>query len=266
MKIYDIIKEMEELSPIYCAEEWDNIGLLIGNKQSEAKAVLVTLDVTPKVINEAIQKGVNLIISHHPLIFKPLVKITEDDYIGSMVLKLVRSGISLYSAHTNFDSASGGLNDILCNMISLRDLEVLSNELHFNEGGTYGIGRVAHISEEITIEKLINKLKTALNIDNVIYTGDEKRKVSKIAVCTGSGGSLVQDCINKNIDVFITGEIKYHEAQIAVENGVDIIVLGHYESEFIFVKFVAEHLTKYFSQDKVGIYTSQTNKPIFHIR
>ena len=125
IKCREIILHLEKLAPPNLAESWDNVGLIVGNYEQDVRNILVTLDVTPQVVHEAINKKIDLIISHHPMIFKPLKKITEDDVVGNMVYRLIQNNISVYAIHTNMDIVKGGLNDILASLLQLEELEVL---------------------------------------------------------------------------------------------------------------------------------------------
>lgn len=237
-----IIKYMNELAPEYLAEDWDNVGLLVGNKYSTVKKVLVALDCIDSVIDEAIELGANLIVTHHPLIFKPIKKINSDTLNG-IIYKLIQNNISLYSAHTNFDIADGGTNDILANKLGLKNIEILDIT---DEGSKqYGIGRLGVLDKDTTFLEYAKNIKQILNLSSMNIIGDIDKKIKKVALCTGSGSEYLVKAYEKGADLYISGDVKFHDAQKAQELGICWIDATHYASENIAMPILAKYLQEH---------------------
>jgi dinuclear metal center YbgI/SA1388 family protein len=357
----DIIKVMEKLAHPKHAEKWDKIGLQIGDPSADVKKIMVTLDLTLPVVQEAIKEKVDLIIVHHTPLFNPLQSIRWDTPQGLLIKNLVENNIHLYCAHTNLDSTWGGVNDVLATKLELLDIEVLApsweeeyikivvfvpkgyeeqvrsamsnagaghignysdctfelfgtgtfrplegtnpfigekgqlekveefrletivpksklqeviqgmvaahpyEEVAYdlyplaNKGAHSGLGRIGNLAEKITLVELIEKLKAVLNIENVRYIGDLNRKVKRVALCGGSGASLIERAISKGAEVFITGDIKYHEAQDAENLGLALIDAGHFATEHPVIKIIADFLHQNLVSENIEIIESQIN-------
>lgn len=238
MNCKELFSLIEKKFPLSYAEDYDNVGLLIGDEEKEAKKVLVALEITEKVIDEAIENKVDTIITHHPLIFKPLRKITKSNYIGNLVLKLIENKINLYSSHTNFDSARNGMNDILCEKIGLNNIEDLEERLE------YGVGRIGTLSETLSFEEFCFDIKKKFNLKNIIVSGDLKKPIKKVAVLGGSGADYLSLALEKGCDCLITGDVKHHSALDYSNMGINIIDLTHFDSEIIFKESFKAYLEK----------------------
>ena len=244
VKLNDILDFLCDFAPMEYAESYDNVGLLIGDKNKEIKKVLITLDVDEKVADDAESIGCELIISHHPLIFTPLKTITQDNSISKTVIKLIKNDISLISMHTNFDSVSSGLCDLFLDKI------VTTKERTAIEGDEVnGAGRVAELTDEKTLLDVINNVKKAFKLDNLKYIGDLDRKITKIAVCNGGGADFIYKAHELGAQVYISGDLKYHHARFAYENGISLIEVPHYNAEIIFCEYVYNLLSKQFGND-----------------
>ena len=246
MKLSKIITFLEEKFPTSLAEDWDNVGLLVGSRDSKMRGVLLSLDLTDSVIDKAIEVGANLIITHHPIIFAPLKKINSDTLVGRKIIRLIESGISVYSMHTNLDSGKSGLNDFLGeNILGLRNGKIL-DPMESN-GREYGIGRIYKIEEEVSIEDLSILLKEKLNLKSIsIVRAKEERGIKKIALVSGAGASYWRKAKKLGAQVLITGDVKYHEAVDAKEENFNLIDIGHFESEWIFSNLLENLLKKEF--------------------
>lgn len=251
-----IIDKLNNLAPEYLAKGWDNIGLQIGSKNQHVSKILLALDATTNVIDEAINKKVDMIITHHPMIFSPLKNIISDTPNGNNIYKLIQNNISLYAMHTNFDTAFGGTNDILADKIGLNKIEVINPD----ENGM-GIGRIGQTNNK-TVKELVEKLKNELKISHVRLVGDLDSKVDRVAICTGSGMSLIQDIAGK-ADVFITGDVKFHEAQEARDLCVAIIDIGHYASENIAMPSIKRYLHEFSYENDIDIILSEIDEDPF---
>jgi len=221
-KLNEIIAVLERLAPPHLAEEWDNSGLMVGKKNAEVRKILLALDATDVVLKEAVEIGANLVITHHPMVFAPLKSVNDDDWVGKKLIYAIENGVSVYAAHTNLDTAQGGTNDAFAQMLGLTDIKPLDE---------FGRGRVGLLPQNIAIEKLAELAKKRLELDAVRCVGDVSRVAQKVAICTGSGMSMFGDAIKSKADVFITADVKYHEALIAQESGLPIIDATHYASE-----------------------------------
>lgn len=255
MKIFDVCSEIESYAPLNLAEDFDNVGLIVGNSDEDVTGVILTLDVDMAVAQEAKALGANLIVSHHPLIFEPVNKINNSSPIGRLLLYLIENRIAVYSAHTNLDSAKGGLNDILAGLAGIEDCVPLTGE-----DKESGIGRIGKAQAGTTVEMLAERLKAVFGLPYIRFTGDGQREAERVALCTGSGGSLVGDAIRNGAQVYITGDMKYHGVRDAVDSGIDIIELGHYDSEItatrLFEKILSPVVKTYITKANTNIFNT----------
>lgn len=227
--INDIIKEMESLAPTYLKEDFDNVGLMVGDRNKVVNKVLLALDCTLKVIEEAKKEEVDLIITHHPLIFRKPSNITTDTLQGKKIIELIQNDISLYSSHTNLDSAVNGLNHTIVSMLGFEGSTVLEKNKSVNSAG---LGRVVELDKEIKLENLIEQVKRKLNISNLRVV-KANNTVSKIAIINGSGQDFIGKAMNLGVDTVITGDTTYHFASDYKEMGINILDVGHFSSEQI---------------------------------
>lgn len=226
-KVKEIIEVMETLAPTFLKEDFDNVGLMVGDREKEVKKVLLALDCTLKVVQEAIDNNVDLIITHHPLIFRRPNNITTDTLQGKKIIELIKNDISLYSSHTNLDSAKKGLNDSIPGLLGYDTSEILEANKRDSEAG---LGRVVTLEKATTLEDIINKVKCTFNINNLrVVKG--KDEVNKIAIINGSGQDFIGRAISKGADCIITGDTTYHFASDYKEMGINIIDAGHFASE-----------------------------------
>lgn len=352
MELNKVIEVLEKKYPVFLKEEWDNVGLILGETFSEVRKVMITLDVTEKTVDMAVKEGCNVIISHHPLIFKPLSGITNRTLTGKKILKLIQNNIALYTIHTNADSAMDGLNSYIAAKIggenvkiadiryhdvvkiavfSPKEYEVIIKEkikkiskfsdngysgviyatetredfngngadvinketvkieflayrqqvreliaeikkVHPYEEPAYeiieidkrfqagGIGRVFALKESMEIEEYLKLIKGKLNLKAIKAVYEKGVKVKKIGIVNGSGMSFFKKMKDNNVDLFITADIKYHEALDAKEYGIALADIGHYESEIIFCEMLGEEI------DKLGIeYIIYNDEPVFSL-
>lgn len=344
VSLQTVINLIEKLAPKKLALEWDNVGLMVGSSAAKVNKILVVLTVTPGAVEYAASNGIDLIVSHHPFIFKPLNSIRQDWPTGKMIVDAIKHNIAIYSAHTNLDVAKGGINDLLAQELGLEKVEVLDrtyeeplkkiavyvprgyeeavrnamgdagaghigNYSHCsfnvsgvgtfkplegsnpfigqpgelekvdevrvetvapaskvrkilnamlkvhpyeevaydvypleNEGCVFGLGRVGCLKTPVTLRELCQVVKQKLKLKYLRVVGDLERKVSKVAVCGGAGGSLIPKAVFTGADAYITGDIKYHEAEEAKASGLALIDAGHYSTEKIVLNFLARYL------------------------
>lgn len=340
----DLVKALEDIAPIHLAEKWDNVGLQIGDINKMVKKVLICLDLTKEVLLEAINNNVDMIVAHHPLIFKPLKKIDYNEPISNIIVSLIKNDISLYCAHTNLDIATGGTSDYIGKLLNLNNLtplrttyiekhyklvvytpethlQLLVNSLSksgagsignyshctFQSKGTgtfkplngstpyigeenklerveevkletivsskklyatintmikehpyeevaydiiplenkfeeFGFGRVGLLNKPVTLKELAVYVKDILDAQGVKLIGENNKMIKKIAICTGSGADFINDALKNQCDCYITGDVKYHEAQYALDNGIFIIDAGHFETENVICKPLKKYL------------------------
>lgn len=240
MKLKEIIKVFEENYPTELAYKWDKVGLMVGDLESEVSKVMVVMEVNNEVLKEAIKEEVGLIITHHPLIFKPLQMIEKSDPRGSLIYGLIENKISLYSAHTNFDVANEGLNSYISKILELNDVEGFDMA---ETPETY-LGRIGKLKESMTLEEVSLYIKEKLKLDFIKLIGKKDDKIEKLAIITGSGVSSMIAAKKAGCDVFLTGDIKYHDAMDALENGINLIDAGHFGTEKFFGEIAKNYLER----------------------
>ncbi|WP_378953812.1 Nif3-like dinuclear metal center hexameric protein [Pelosinus sp. sgz500959] len=355
VKCQVIMDAVERLAPRYLAESWDNVGLLLGSPAQKISKILVTLDVTQSVADQAIEDGIDLIITHHPVIFKAFKNIRTDLPQGQLLASLLKADIAVYATHTNLDSAIGGVNDILAERFQLQDakplavsyteklyklivfipkthLEIVrkamteagaghlgnyshctfttpgtgtfmpleqakpfigqSSTLEFveevrletivteknsrriikemlkahpyeevaydlilltNSGDTLGLGRIGKLATPMLLHQFVVCVKNSLGIEYASVAGSKEKMIKKVAVCGGSGASLIHKAAFAGADVLVTGDVKYHEAQDALAAGIAVIDAGHFATEQPVVSHVAEYLMACGKRDKWGV-------------
>ncbi len=363
-KVQRIIDIINKVASPRLAESWDNVGLLVGDYKAEVEKVMVSLDVTEKVLDEAIEEGAGLIISHHPLIFSSLKSIRADQFIGKMIMKAIQNGINIFAAHTNLDIANGGINDLLAGKIGLTKIQPLdvtsTDELYKivvfipeghqeevanaisdagagwignyshstfqtegygtfmplegtnpfigregelervkeirletitpgsrlnrvinamikkhpyeevaydiyplkNQGEKTGLGRIGYLPKPITLEEAIEKFKDVLEIPHLRYVGDLKRQIHKVALCSGSGADFINKATYAGADLYLTGDIKYHEAQRAESLGLALIDAGHFATEIICVPYLFNLLQEEREKKSLKVEIIQSNKQV----
>ena len=242
IKVNNIINEMELLAPTYLKEDFDNVGLMVGDKKRGISKILLALDCTNEVIEEAKKENVELIITHHPLIFKRPSSITTDTLQGKKIIELIKNDISLYSSHTNLDSVENGLNDTIVSILGFDNSKILEKNKRDDKAG---LGRIVSLKESIQLEDLISKIKKSLNINNLrVVKG--KDKVNKIAIINGSGQDFIGKAVALGADCIITGDTTYHFASDYKEMEISILDVGHFASEQITFFNVMENLKEKF--------------------
>lgn len=240
MKVKEIIRILEEKFPLKNAEEWDNVGLLIGDYNKEVKKIQFSIDVTIETIENAIKNKADMIISHHPIIFKAIKSIREQDTLGKKIRELIKNDISVYCIHTNLDSTKEGLNDYVLEKLGCKNSKILDL---FEDESDNGIGRVYSLDNEISLLDYMSEIKSKLEIENIRFiTKDINTKIKKIALINGSAMSYWRIAKSKNVDLFITGDVAYHDALDALEAGINIVDFGHYESEHFFYELLTKLL------------------------
>lgn len=245
MKCREIIEKIQVRWPEQYALDWDNVGLLVGDREQEVHHILVALDVTDDVINKAISVGADMIVTHHPMIFSPMKKINSDDFIARRVMRLIKNDICYYAMHTNFDVM--GMADLNAKALQLKNPSVLDVTYEQDEKRE-GIGRVGGLAQEMTLEAFAEFVKTAFGIEAVRVYGEPDRVVRKAAVCSGSGKSEVKAALLAGVDVYVTGDVDHHMGIDGAAQNLAIIDAGHYGTEMIFISYMEGELKEMFSQ------------------
>ncbi len=250
VNVADIIGLMDRLAPPHLAESWDNSGLQIGDPFRPVRKIWVALDPLPEVVEKACDAGVDLLITHHPLIMTPLKSLDLNLPTGQIIARAIHSRLALFCAHTNFDSVKNGLNDILCDRIGVTDLSPLEE----NEDGTLeGIGRIGTLPAAQTLEAYADLVKKALGLKWIRLVGDPVMTVQRVAVCSGSGGSLMELFLATDADVYVTGDLKYHNARDAEAAGRALLDIGHFPSEHLMVEPLAERLQRLLNETEAQV-------------
>ncbi len=232
------------IAPFSLAEEWDNSGLQVGNPAWQVKKILVALDVSKALLDKAEKWNASLILTHHPLLIKPIKSIDFNSITGDIIYKAAQNKISIISSHTSFDKAENGLNDLFAEMINLKNiscLEIKSCKPLENKK-KIGLGRKGELEKSISLLNFAKKIKKKFNLKYLKTAGDINLLIKTVAVCTGSGGSLMDDFFKSKADVFVTGDIKYHEARDIENKSLGLIDVGHFKSEHIGVNLIVEKL------------------------
>lgn len=250
-EVTDII---EQRYPREYALEWDNVGLLAGRDDKEVRSIYLALDASDEVIRAAREQGADMLVTHHPLIFSGMKRITNQDFIGRRILELVRHDISYYAMHTNYDVL--GMADLAGSRMELRQPEILEvtgdgfyqeeyrKETICIDSAGVGIGRVGRLEKAVTLRQCCEDVKRVFHLESVRVFGDPERLVERIAICPGSGKSVIGEALKKQADVLVTGDIGHHDGIDAAAQGMAVIDAGHYGLEHIFVEDMTAYLEK----------------------
>jgi dinuclear metal center YbgI/SA1388 family protein len=246
MTVHDVLAMIDAVAPFDSQEEWDNCGLLLGSPRQEITGILFALDVTEQVIDEAVRLGVSLIVTHHPLMFSPVRRITDDDYEGRLITRMLENRISLIAAHTNLDRAADGINDVLAALCGLSGIS-----------GT-GFFRAGILDTPVSARNYAEQLGESLSTVVRIY-GPAGRMVKRIGLCSGGGGDSWPDACAAGCDAFVTGEIHHHVALAAVDSGLVVFECGHFATEEPGIRALAQALQNSMNTLKcnVGVYISE---------
>lgn len=237
--VNDVFNFLDKKYDFSSALPYDNVGLLIGSLKDEVTGIVVCLDCTDKAVQKAVNEGANLIVTHHPVIFDPLKTVTDQ----GIVYSLIKNGISVISAHTNFDQAVGGVNDILCDAVGLQNVKTVSD----SEGFLYRIGK---FKNPMSAEELAVHLSEKLNYP-VKYVGNNTC-IKSVAVCSGSGGSMLCEVAKQDCDAYITADVKHDVFMNAYSIGFTVFDAGHFNTEDVAVGPLAEAIRKEFSDITVS--------------
>ena len=257
MKVKDIISVIEEFAPLSLQENWDNSGLCIGSPEDSVSSVLLGLDCTPELVDEAISCGADMIVTHHPLIFSGLKKISPEDKVGEAVIKAIKAGISIYAAHTSADKVIAGVSGAMAARLGLKDVAILDED-----GDGTGLGVVGNLPEAMAAEDVIRLVKDRFGLKAMRASRPVDGMIERIALCGGSGGSLIKAARRSGAQLYISGDISYHN--FFTEDGFMIMDIGHYESEIEIVDILFSLIKKNFPTFAVRITQNIYSNPIFY--
>lgn len=227
LTVRDLLTWIDALAPFRLAEDWDNVGLLVGEHTAPVTRVLAALDLRDHVMEEAVRTGCDVILTHHPVVFPAISTVTDADAAGRLVLEAARRGIAVVAAHTNLDAAAGGLNDIMAALLGMSGLRPL---IASEERSLTGLGRIGDMDG--TLAEVVRRTEEAFGAEAVSgIAGDGAMPVTRVAVCTGSGGGFIDDARRADADVYITGDLKYHDADRAAGMGLVCAAHGAVETE-----------------------------------
>ena len=283
MKIREVVDALEHYAPLPLQEGYDNAGLQVGLTEAvEMSGALLCLDVTEAVVDEAVQKGCNLIVSHHPLIFRKLSRISDENYVQRTVRKAIKNDVTIVSMHTNMDAAAGGVNFKIAEKLGLKNVQFFGGEKEVDgvKGGSGVIGEISdedilkaaqagrlsdevkdHFAEGIAADDLVLLLRERFGVECVQCNQLLRRPIRKVALC-GSGSFLLGDAIAAGADAFITGEMSYHE-YFGHEQEIQICVIGHYQSEQFTSEIFRSIILSHFPDAKCCISEINTNPIIY---
>ena len=255
MRLQKITGFLEAKYPKRNAEDWDNIGLMVGDKDAEIKKILLVLDCDLKAIEMAKECGANLIIAHHPMIFSPIKNIDYSTVMGQKIKELIKNDINLYVMHTNIDSSKDGLNEYIIKKLGVESSKILAVNSNNPE---IGIGRYFKLETKKKLSEYIEFVKERLEIEKaILYKVPDVEEVKKVAVVNGAGASFWKKAKFYGVDLLITADVKYHDAEDAMENGLTLLDLNHYESEKFFMELLKENLEELSIQLEIEIFNKK---------
>ena len=250
MKINKVLEILNEWAPEADAQEWDNVGLLIGSEEDELTGILVALDVTEAIANEAKESGSNLIITHHPIIFSPLYTLKRNEYPASVIVQLIKNDLSLYTMHTNLDIAESGVNETLADKLKLKGIKP------FDDSEIGALGRIGELQSEVRMGDFLKELKSVLEVESLTYKGDTSKLIKRVALCSGAGGSFIETAIRMNADVYVSSDFK-HSNWLEAGERIALVNAGHFESEEVVLDSIIDKLER--KMDEVDISIRKAN-------
>lgn len=243
MKTSAVLDVLESIAPLATAEEWDNVGLLWGDQHADVTKVMTCLTLTPDVAEEAIIAGAQLIVTHHPILFKAVQRVTADTIEGAMLWRLARAGIAVYSPHTAWDNAPDGINQWLAQTLELTDIRPLRPFVGSGSSLASGAGRLGRLSASMALDVLAQRVASALNVDNIEFVGNAGKEVSALGIACGSAAEFWKDAQRQGCDALLTGETRFHGALEVRAAEFPLLLAGHYATE----RPGMEHLAKLLS-------------------
>ena len=249
MKIKEVVNYLDKTFHPEYQEDYDNAGFLLGDGEAEYRGALIALDLTEEVADESSRYDLNLIVTHHPFIFRGVKRITDSDTLGRLIMKLIRSGISVYAAHTNLDNLPWGVSGVLCEKLGIHNCRILkpSSDLQppTSDLNAVGLGMVGELDSPTTTKSFLLKVKELTGLPTVRYAGGSG-KVQRVALCGGSGSEFIGEALASKADIYLTADLKYHDFQRATDT-MALADIGHYESEQFAKEIISRAISKKFS-------------------
>lgn len=243
VRVKDILEWLDAYAPFRFAASWDRCGLLVGDPTAVVEKLLVGLDPRVETLEEAIHLNCQCLVTHHPLFLRPLDAVRTDEFPGKLISRALGGGVNLIAAHTNLDVARAGTNETLAGMLALTSLQPLEMDVSLEKEDRYlGLGLIGRLDHPVPLREFAEASRTVLGGIRVRVVGEPSRPVQRVALCTGSGGSLVETALREGVDVYVTGDLKYHEALRAFEEGLALVDVGHFASERIIVEPLVKYL------------------------
>tara|TARA_B100000963_G_C22583123_1_gene651796 strand:- start:865 stop:1647 length:783 start_codon:yes stop_codon:yes gene_type:complete len=255
MKLINIQRVLEDWSPLSSAEDFDNVGLILGNPDDIIEKGLITLDTTEKVIDEAIDKDCNLIITFHPLMFKGYESLKSEEYVHKCIIKALKNNINIYAIHTNLDNNPRGVSYQISKKIGLRNIEVLIKK---ENKENLGMGIIGELRDKKTEKEFLKYLMSKMELSNLRHSNFTGKKIKKIAVLGGSGSFGIEEVLNKEIDCYVTADLKYHDF-FKSNDKILLVDIGHYESEKYTKELILSYLNKKIPKFACTIAKTKTN-------
>lgn len=256
IRIQEALETIRAAAPESLQENWDNSGIqILTDSDAEIRTILTCLEINDDVVEEAVKKNVDLIVTHHPLFFSKLSSVRSDDVVGAQAIRLIRHSVSVYSAHTSFDSATRGTNQDLAEKLGLREIMPMYPSETDPEAG---MGRIGTYPEPLSYESFLQIVKKVCDRSLIRAAGVPPSFVKKVALCTGAGSEFMDDALDAGADVYLTGDLKYHEARHAYDIGMCVVDAGHYGTEILFAENMAGLLRERLN-DAVQVLASETD-------
>lgn len=245
-----ILDFLSDLAPLELAEDWDNTGLLIGQRDDAVSSIMTCLTLTPDVAEEAVSKGASLIIAHHPILFRAVKKLTDETSEGRMLLSLIRAGVAVYSPHTSYDSAYEGVNRQLADSLNLANVQPIrtleGNTDSDSDDEPIGSGRFGDLPNAISLADFVALVKQALKIDNTWFVGDSAATIRRVGIACGAAAEFMGDAARHGCDVLLTGEARFHACLEARTRDIALVLPGHYPTERPAMEHLASRLSSQF--------------------
>ena len=257
--VAEIAALLEQLAPPDLAEDYDNVGILLGEAEREVRGVLLCLDITPEVLEEAVARSCNLVVSHHPIWFRSRKHLRGDDFVSTQLLYAVRNDLTIYACHTNLDNIRAGVNRTIVDRLGLRDVRILAPR----EGdANTGSGMIGELPEPGSVPDFLKTLKNVFGCEGIRYSMTENKKIRRVAVCGGAGSFLLEHALDQGADAFVTSDVTYHHF-FEPQGRLLFVDIGHYESE----QFTPEVLRGALEGVSVPVLISRVNtNPVRYFR
>lgn len=261
-----VMNALERIAPRHLAEDWDNTGLLVGSYAQKMERILVALDVDDIVVAEAIERSADMIVAHHPAIFRGMKQLRTDLPLGRRLAALLTHGIAVVAAHTNLDITRGGVNDVLAARLGLEKLSSFITTAQ-TDGSAESLGRIGTLPAPVAIDDFAHSVCKRLGVSHVRLVRAADRPVRRVAVVGGAGAEFIDTAVRRGADVYVTGDVKYHEAQRAAEQGMHLIDAGHFGTEVPVLPVLADLLRAELAAEHgtVEILVTEKQRDVFDV-